>query len=471
MLVCCFVFLASSLMRRQPPNVEWHIAEDDAEWENLRAQATAESGSPRHTRRGGWRFLPLLLLGGILAGAGGWAWQHLKHEAPAAARLGETQVVAISPQPIAGNGDLQPVNATPTPTPGQHPLPLQRTEAFASQEVVRMLSHPEQALHLYQEVSSGALRTTLDAALWGPARRLETTSFIIHFRHRDARTVTRAAAKIETLYTTMLRNFDVDAAPEAGKLVIIVSELQSPESSSAHLPGESHFVVRSPSLYGGNVQIDPGTLLTQAVALELIDYVLARSTRNTTTYSSRRHILDGLRLWQLWDVDLPLADWRPAIVQWIFDAGPAAGLEQPVVLPDRYAELCAIHTLWLPHPAAIQIPLVCTELDRSFWRADARFVHLPPLWLPPLWAPVYLDEEADWKGRTRAERHPGQAIALATIVEFAVATYGRERLPEFVAALGQHDNWETFIPAVYGVSVAEFEHGWQTYLSMYYLSR
>lgn len=456
-------------MRRQPPNVEWHIAADDAEWESLRAQAAADAVSPRHNGRGSRSFVPLLLLIVVLAGAGGWAWQRAADDAAPAASPVEDQAAAESPQPVTHNWDLQPVVATPIPTPGERPLPLQRTEAFASQEVVRMLSHPEQALHTYQDTSNGALRTALDAALWGPPRRLETTSFVIHFRHRDARTVTRAAAKIEALYTTMSQNFGVDPAPDAGKLAIIVSELQSPELSLTYWPEERHFIVRSPSLYGQDAQIAPDVLLMQAVVLELIDHALVRAVSNPSVYSSRRHVLDGLRLWQLWDTDLPLAAWRRDLVRWIYVTAPASHPAQANILPDRYAELCAEHSLWLPHPATIQIPLVCTQLDQLYWHPDARFVHAPPLRLPPLWAPVYLDEEADWKGRTRAERHPGQAIALATIVEFAVVTYGRERLPEFVAALGQHDRWETFIPVVLGVSAAEFEREWQIYLSAHYL--
>jgi hypothetical protein len=64
--------------------------------------------------------------------------------------------------------------------------------------------------------------------------------------------------------------------------------------------------------------------------------------------------------------------------------------------------------------------------------------------------------------------HPGQTVALATLVEYAVATYGRERLPALVTGLGQSDSWETLLPAVYGVSAAEFEAGWLAYLKAHY---
>ncbi len=44
-------------------------------------------------------------------------------------------------------------------------------------------------------------------------------------------------------------------------------------------------------------------------------------------------------------------------------------------------------------------------------------------------------------------------------IDYAVAIHGRARLPLLVAALGHYDRWETLVPAVYGVSAAEFEGG------------
>jgi hypothetical protein len=59
-------------------------------------------------------------------------------------------------------------------------------------------------------------------------------------------------------------------------------------------------------------------------------------------------------------------------------------------------------------------------------------------------------------------------VALATLIEYAVATYGRDRLPVLMAGLGQSESWDTLLPAVYGVSSAEFEAGWQAYLADHY---
>lgn len=55
-----------------------------------------------------------------------------------------------------------------------------------------------------------------------------------------------------------------------------------------------------------------------------------------------------------------------------------------------------------------------------------------------------------------------------TLLEYAVDANGRERLPRLVTDLGQYESWETLIPAVYDVSSAEFEAGWQAYLVTHY---
>ena len=67
----------------------------------------------------------------------------------------------------------------------------------------------------------------------------------------------------------------------------------------------------------------------------------------------------------------------------------------------------------------------------------------------------------------RAEQwvHRWQQLAiLASIVDYAVTTYGRHTLPLLLQAMSVYDDWETLIPAVFDVSVEEFEAGWHAYL-------
>ena len=130
-----------------------------------------------------------------------------------------------------------------------------------------------------------------------------------------------------------------------------------------------------------------------------------------------------------------------------------------------------MHKRWLQSPTQIHIPLVCSGQDGegqhwNMWRAGTPLTTLaqlnvssPMTWgggASPLAEPLFFTD------------HPGQSVALATLIEYGVATYGRESLPGLLAALSEADGWETLLPAVFGVSATEFEAGWQAYLADQY---
>ena len=50
-----------------------------------------------------------------------------------------------------------------------------------------------------------------------------------------------------------------------------------------------------------------------------------------------------------------------------------------------------------------------------------------------------------------------------TVVDYAMSTYGRDKLPRLLNGIQRYDTWEALIPTVFGVSAAEFEAGWQEY--------
>ena len=60
------------------------------------------------------------------------------------------------------------------------------------------------------------------------------------------------------------------------------------------------------------------------------------------------------------------------------------------------------------------------------------------------------------------------SIALATVIEYAAATYGPETIPRLLAAASEHTSWQTLIPAVFAMPAADFEAGWHRYLAQEY---
>src|SRR5690606_15435053 len=116
--------------------------------------------------------------------------------------------------------------------------------------------------------------------------------------------------------------------------------------------------------YRAPLALSDAELLVQAMALPLSLQVVAEALAAYNIQSSESsHLLPALRLWQLWDLDLPLAQWREAVVAWrLRDFAPLVQGETAVSahhMPERYGELCARHRLWLLSPRELGLPLTC----------------------------------------------------------------------------------------------------------------
>jgi hypothetical protein len=426
-------------MSKQTPVIEWYTAQDDADWERLcvvpLSSMTPVANRHLHLKRHIWSLAALCLL---LAGAGGWWWhtsQIAMHQAtmePTTRAQQERRVVAPGDGRLATGGD-------------------------------------------FRRTDTGWVQIAPDAALWGPERSLQTPYFIFHFRQNDAAAVVAVAPQIDALYTTMQRNLGLTtspvglASPFAGeKLVIEVSVTSQPGRAAFERRMYDRFVVPSPAVYWAPVEVTDAELLAQSITLPLFDHLLAQASQHYQMGPSWQALLNGLYLWLVWDVDLPLATWRDEVVRWIYVDLPAVGPGQPLVLPERSAALCAAHKLWLPSPVHMNIPLICAspEWEELYsWR-----LREPPMRLAQLAAPLRPEEYAFPPSAivTIKPPHEGDAVALATLVDYAVTAFGRERLPALLAGLGQYESWDTLIPAVFGVSTAEFEMGWQAYLETHY---
>jgi hypothetical protein len=207
-------------------------------------------------------------------------------------------------------------------------------------------------------------------------------------------------------------------------------------------------------------------LLAQALALPLFEHALAQGRQHHEIPETWQPLTSAWRLWQLWDLDLPLAAWREDVVKWIYIDVPSKSPEQAVVLPPRYRELCAAHRLWLLAPMQIHVPLYCSDLDQRRWDFYWQSTFDPPVRLTQLAAPVDRDVVPGSDLPPESQLH--QTIPLVTLLDYVVASYGRERLPALMASLHQHNTWETLVPAVFGVSAADFEVGWQAYLAAHH---
>ena len=149
---------------------------------------------------------------------------------------------------------------------------------------------------------------------------------------------------------------------------------------------------------------------------------------------------------------------------------PSQGNKFPPT-PEFAHDLCVHHQLWMRTPLDVVVPVTCFSKRGSEEKIISwRYPYPPPQDFPlPLHVsvPVFMQSEGTWEPRQSPEV-PAAEIALATVVEYAATTFGPDRLPVLLAALSQHEEWETVLQTTFGLSLAEFDSGWRTFLAERY---
>ncbi|MEZ4731569.1 MAG: hypothetical protein R3E79_31000 [Caldilineaceae bacterium] len=462
-------------MRKQKPALEWRFIESDDAWERQQAVLVTEAALASERRRRLQRLLgELALLLFFLIGFMGW-WRYSRQSA---LHKIEAEVRATA-QAFNQTGEMdraQIVNTTaarpqtlPLPPGENSAVTVQHVEILGEQAVVSLIiAQPTGRAALrrrqfYRHTPTGWQPTAPTIALWGAEATLATPYFVFHFREQDTTTVHAVAPQLDALYLIVQRNFGLPPITKADKLSVDVSILEPPGQMTSWLEATTHFTVASPLLYVAPVELTDAELLAQSLALPLVAHLLRQTAAVHAVTPAWLPLLDGIYLWQLWALDLPLSNPRTAVVKWLYLGLPASPPGRSVVLPPNYSELCALHQLWVASPLHIRIPLLCGERQweeryLALWSSSTPPSHLAQIALP-------LAERGDEGPRAS---HPGQTVALALLIEYAVTTYGKEQLPILLAGLGRYERWATLLPAVYGVSPAEFEAGWQAYLAAHY---
>jgi hypothetical protein len=59
-------------------------------------------------------------------------------------------------------------------------------------------------------------------------------------------------------------------------------------------------------------------------------------------------------------------------------------------------------------------------------------------------------------------------VAGRLLMVYIAAIHGRDEIPRFMHGLSQHEGWDELIPAVFGVTVEEFEAGWNQWIDTHY---
>jgi hypothetical protein len=449
--------------------VEWTIAEDDQAWQlavALPATPAAPAPGWRWSRRW-WGAAGAVVI--LLLAVGGWVW-HQAH-AGLAQIEGELHMAVVAEQWIAEQDQRVNVRRTDVPQEIAATQPSSTTgveilDLGGDWALVRVITQRgertfRQTHFLHQDVY-GWSAAAPKATHWGKARTLESTHFIFHYYERDADAVAEAAAKLDALYPEVAASYLPDLAYN-DKIWVRVSP-EHPTAESVERGSGAALKVSSPALSLAPIELSEGEILAQVVLLEALNDLTYRSLepylRDASYYGetvARVHdFLESLKLWHLWNTDLPLAALYAPTMQWIVGDGQGER-----GLPSYDAGLCSLHSMWNATPHAIQVPLFCGDAQQVARHEVGRYL---PSALPRSLADIHFfaatsaDEPA--RGMVEAER-----VGLATLLDYVAITYGRQSLAELIVNSASYPSWKTLIPTTFGVSASEFEAGWQAHLA------
>lgn len=153
----------------------------------------------------------------------------------------------------------------------------------------------------YQHTPAGWQWASPTADLWGEPQHLTTRYVVWHYRAQDVAVVATVAPQIEALYATLRRHFALADETLTAPLTIEVS-ITPPPAWRAAWRARCQIVVPIPALYRSPVGLTDAELIVQAVALPLLDNVIAQAYTRYQWAAPWQPMVLGLRLWQLWDL-------------------------------------------------------------------------------------------------------------------------------------------------------------------------
>ncbi len=444
-----------------------------------------QSWAPRTLRR---RHLSLLFTLGILMALGGWwAWPRAqvglaqveaelkaeivselwsKHAPSIAAEVAEARILGDGALP-ADPGEILTQVVT---------RDLGKDRAVVDVTLQATVNGPSyRQTRLYHEHAGGWLRTQPTAARWGRSRQFESRYFVFAYQALDHDAVLEAAARLDVLYPQLYRVL-YRKVPAHAKQLIRVDPAYTPGAFVPDGSEKEGIVIASPAATLMPSAMAASDLLLQSLVLALYDQ-LARavlqdatlSSNSSSNKSSRLH--DALRLWLIWEHDLPLAVWRKPLLRWLYKEPQDETLRGASDVPPFARDLCAHFSLFMQSPLEVAVPMLCWqrrsgEAEITAWRNQPLLATLsldPMIYRPA----VDMDDMTIWQDVTWPEPGSG-ALVLATVFEYVSATYGVDALLMMLAAISQHERAETLIPAVFGVTFAEFTTQWRTFIEKRY---
>jgi hypothetical protein len=253
-----------------------------------------------------------------------------------------------------------------------------------------------------------------DATARGPYRSRETDHLLFQYHQVDQSLVEAVAPAIEAFNTDLHRDIGLALPPANAKMIVTIETVASmqrlePYYAVGYVVWESDgIVVLSPQLARSSTTLASADTLSQAVKATVAYRTILFAVDEVQPQAVWQPLVDGL---QLWAYSTPRE----------FDTDLANNMNNLL----RYQ---------LTNEAPLRLPILS---------------------LAPTLSDTQETATIQWQ----------QSVLAKSVIDYAVATYGRHSLARLLEGMHEYDSWQSLIPAVYNVSTAEFEKGWQAYLA------
>ena len=280
---------------------------------------------------------------------------------------------------------------------------LALVEIVATQTGEPWMSAPYRETRFYRQVGNRWLRTAPRTEFWGASRTVETDHFHFEFHQRDAEALASTIEEIDALYLELRRDVGLGPPPIGEQLTIKI--LPNTDVISWRFM-EDTLTISSPALLRVPENVPQAARLAESILYPLARRVVKEAVPETERVSRWSPMVEGVRHWLSWENSAVPSGWRYHVEGLLKERLEDASYRQSVY------SITSKGKPW----------------DRSDW-----------------WTRI---------------------AAAEAVVDYAIERYGRDQLPALLQAMDEHDTWNTLIPAVFGVSLEEFEAGWQAYLAM-----
>ncbi len=335
---------------------------------------------------------------------------------------------------------------------------------------------PYRDTRFYWQAAGGWQLATKELRFWGPAQQLESKHFIFRYRRRDDATVTAAAPALDALYSQLYQVLSRPMPTTDEKITIWVFASYADEARDLPVPAHETIQIPSPGLLQLPIDVSDSEVIALYAGISVVDRLLPRTSADWLDTGVQpvgwwwQPLTEGLRLWLLWDTNPLLARWHQELLASNLAILCSSCLRQPESLWASYLKSCQmLAMLGLYSVDAFSIP--CTG---TFGNAGGNTsISLSPQLLTPQ-VPSGLATLAPGTSTSQLEEsllyksYGGQMILMAALLEYVKNTYGQEKISALLTAFGTYHQWDTLMPAVFGISAEEFNAEWRIYLAKQY---